>query len=106
MDFFTRLEQSFAQLGAIIPSLFGSLVILFAGYLLAKLVEKGTARLLRRVRLNEMLERGGVMDAVERSGTHVNPARVIANLLFWLVMFVVLVVAANALGFDSLANVF
>jgi hypothetical protein len=53
-----------------------------------------------------MLERGGVMDAVERSGTHVNPARVIANLLFWLVMFVVLVVAANALGFQSLANVF
>jgi hypothetical protein len=106
MDFFQRLEQSFAQLGVFVPSLLGSLVILFAGYLLAKLVEKGTARLLRRVRFNEMLERGGVMDAVERSGTHVNPARVIANLLFWLVMFVVLVVAANALGFDSLANVF
>jgi hypothetical protein len=106
MDFFDRLQQSFAQLGVFVPSLFGALVILFAGYLLAKLVEKGTARLLRRVRLNDMLERGGVMQAVERSGTHLNPARVIANLLFWLVMFVVLVVAANALGFQSLANVF
>ena len=106
MSFFDRLEQSFAQLGVFVPSLLGSLVILFAGYLLAKLVEKGTARLLRRVRLNDMLERGGVMDAVERAGTHVNPSRVIANLLFWLVMFVVLVIAANALGFDSLANVF
>ena len=106
MDFFDRLQQSFAQLGVFVPSLFGALVILFAGYLLAKLVEKGTARLLRRVRLNDMLERGGVMQAVERSGTHLNPSRVIANLLFWLVMFVVLVVAANALGFQSLANVF
>jgi hypothetical protein len=106
MDFFDRLQQSFAQLGVFIPSLFGSLVILFAGYLLAKLVEKGTARLLRRVRLNDVLERGGVMQAVERSGTHLNPARVIANLLFWFVMFAVMLVAANALGFQSLANVF
>jgi hypothetical protein len=106
MDFFDRLQQSFAQLGVFIPSLFGSLVILFAGYLLAKLVEKGTGRLLRRIRFNDMLERGGVMQAVERSGTHLNPARVIANLLFWFVMFAVMLVAANALGFQSLANVF
>jgi hypothetical protein len=31
---------------------------------------------------------------------------VIANLLFWLVMFAVLLVAANAIGLESLANVF
>ncbi len=106
MDFFERLQESFAQLGVFIPSLFGALVILFAGYLLAKLVEKGTSRLLRRIRLNDMLERGGVLQAVERSGAHLNPARVIANLLFWFVMFAVMLVAANALGFQSLANVF
>ena len=106
MDFFERLQQSFAQLWLFVPSLFGSLVILFAGYLLAKLLEKGTARLLRRLRFNELLERGGVTQAVERSGTHLNPARVIANLVFWFAMFAVLLVAANALGFDSLANVF
>ncbi|MGZ8377876.1 MAG: mechanosensitive ion channel family protein [Gemmatirosa sp.] len=106
MDFFVRLQDSFAQLGLFVPSLLGSLVILFAGYLLAKLVEKGTSRLLRRVRLNDMLERGGVLHAVERSGTHLNPARVIANLLFWFVMFAVMLIAANALGFQSLANVF
>jgi hypothetical protein len=106
MEFFQRLQESFAQLGLFVPSLLGSLVILFAGYLLAKLFEKGTSRLLRRVRLNEMLARGGVMHAVERSGTHFNPARVISNLVFWFVMFAVMLIAANALGFDSLANVF
>jgi hypothetical protein len=42
---------------------------------------------------------------VERSGTHVNPTRVLANLVFWLVMFTVILLAANALGLDSLANV-
>ncbi len=106
MDFATRLQLSFVQLGEFVPALLGALVILFAGYLLAKLIEKGTTRVLRRVRLNEMLERGGVMQAVERSGSHVNPVRVVANLLFWFVMFAVLLVAANALGLESLANVF
>jgi predicted alpha/beta hydrolase len=53
-----------------------------------------------------MLERGGVMQAVERSGSHLNPVRVLSNLVFWLVMFAVILVAANALGLESLANVF
>jgi len=106
MSFLDRIQQSFAQLGTFIPSLVGALVILFAGYLLAKLLEKGTSRLLRRIRLNEMLERGGVLHAVERSGAHFNPVRIIANLVFWFVMFGVMLIAANALGFDQLANVF
>ena len=92
--------------GETLPALFGALVILFAGYLLAKVLEKLTERGLRRIRLNHLLERGGVMQAVERSGTRVNPTRVAASLVFWFVMFTVMLVAANALGLQSLANVF
>lgn len=106
MTFLERLQVSFGQLGALLPALLGALVILFAGYLLARVVQRGTERVLRRVRLNQMLERGGLMQAVERSGAHMNPTRVVSNLLFWTVMFAVLLVAANALGLQSLANVF
>jgi hypothetical protein len=89
-----------------VPALLGALIILFAGYLLAKLVEKGVERLLRRLRFNRLLERGGVMEAVERTGTHFNPTRVLGKLLFWFVMFGVIMIAANALGMESLAGVF
>src|SRR5215211_9462870 len=106
MTFLERLQSSFAQFAEFVPALFGALIILFAGYLLAKLIERGTERLFRRMRLNYLLERGGVMQAVERSGSHFNPSRVISNLVFWLVMFAVILVAANALGLESLANVF
>jgi hypothetical protein len=92
-------------LGRTVPAMFGALVILFAGYLLAKLLEKAVEKGLRKIRLNQLLVRGGVVQAVERSGTHVNPVRVLANLVFWLVMFTVILLAANALGLDSLANV-
>ena len=107
MNFGDRLQSSFAQVfGDIVPALLGALVILFAGYLLAKVLERLVERFLRRIRLNKLLDRGGVMQAVERSGSHLNPVRVLANLVFWLVMFAVILVAANALGLESLANVF
>src|SRR5918999_1654003 len=107
MDFSQRLQVSFAQVfGELIPALLGALIIVFAGYLLARVLEKLVERFLRRVRLNALLERGGVTQAVERSGREVNPTRVLANLVFWLVMFAVILIAANALGLQSLANVF
>ncbi|HVE77702.1 MAG TPA: mechanosensitive ion channel [Gemmatimonadaceae bacterium] len=106
MSFTDRLRDSFAQIWAFVPALVGALVILFAGYLLARLLETGVERAMRRVGLNRALERGGVMAAVERSRSHVNPTRVLANLAFWLVMFVVILVAADALGLRTLTEVF
>lgn len=105
-SFGERLQASFAEIAELIPSLLGALVIVFAGYLLAKLLERLVDKALRKIGLNSMLVRGGVMEAVERSGAHVNPTRVISNLVFWLVMFGVILVAANALGLESLASVF
>jgi hypothetical protein len=104
--FTDRLEYSFTLIAEFVPALFGALVILFAGYLLAKLVEKGAYRLLRAMRFNDLLDRGGVLEAVARSGTPLNPARVVSTFLFWGVMFSVLLVAANAIGLESLAAVF
>jgi hypothetical protein len=106
VNFAERLQETLAQLWEFVPALLGAAVVLFAGYLLAKLVQKGSARLLRRIHLNEVLRKGGVIQAVDRTGTHFNPTRVVANLLFWLVMFTVMLIAANALGLDSLAQVF
>jgi hypothetical protein len=106
LTFTERLRNSVVQVVEYIPALLGALVILFAGYLFARVIERAVDRLLRRIRFDALLERGGVMEVVERSGSHVNPIRVIANLVFWLLMFAVIVLASNALGLESLAEVF
>ena len=106
MNFTERLRVSFLQIVEFIPALLGALVILLAGYLLAKLIEKMVLRILRRIGLNQLLEKGGVMQAVEHSGTHLDPSRVISQLVFWFIMFAVILLAGNALGLESLANVF
>jgi hypothetical protein len=106
LTFTARLQVSFAQIVEYLPRFVVALVLVFVGYLLARLLERVTERLLRRIGFNRMLEVGGVMDAVERSGSHLNPTRVAGNLVFWTVMFAALVITANAAGFESLANVF
>jgi small-conductance mechanosensitive channel len=106
MDFLTRLQDSFAMLGEVVPALLGALVILFAGYLLARLIGRGLERLLRKLRFDDVLRRGGVTRAVEHAGYQVRPSRVFGNLAFWAVMFAVLMVAATAAGLQSLTDVF
>src|SRR5437588_50197 len=68
-SFGDRLQASFDQVfRQTLPALIGALVILFAGYLLAKVLEKLVEKGLRRIRLNHMLERGGVIRALARLG--------------------------------------
>ncbi len=43
-SFTDRLQDSFSQLYQYVPAFVGAMVILFAGYLLARLFEKGTER--------------------------------------------------------------
>lgn len=106
MEFFSRIQASVLQLADYVPALLGAAVVLFAGYLLAKLIERGTDRLLAGVGFNRWLQRSDVLDAVERTGWRRTPSRLVAAIVFWFIMFAVILLAAQALGLSSLANVF
>lgn len=101
-----RLADSFgAVFGDTVPTVLLALVIVALGFIAAKVLQRLVDRFLKGIGLNRMLDRGGVMQAVERSGARVNPARLISSLVFWLVMFAVVLAAANVLGLQSVAAV-
>lgn len=106
MNFVDRLQQSLSLLWEFLPAFLGAGLVLLAGFVLAKVVQRGVARALRRLRLNAILGRIGVLGAVDSAAVHFNPARIIARVAFWLVMFTSMLVAANALGIDSLGPIF
>ena len=105
MSFLDRLQASFAQLGELVPSLLGAIGIIFVGYLIARLMSRAAAALLRAVKFNELMTRGGVTQAIDRGGQHFNPAKIAGNLVFWLVMFAVIMTAASLFQLESLASV-
>ncbi len=105
MTFFDRLSESLQRLWEYVPALFGAAVVLTVGYLIAKLAQRGVTRLLRRVQLNDVLEKGGIA-ARDRVGAPVNPTRVLANVVFWFFLFVAMLLAAETLGIDYLGQAF
>jgi hypothetical protein len=48
----------------------------------------------------------GGFPAIQPGRAQVNPARLIATLMFWIVMFAAMLIAAEVLGVDSVAQVF
>lgn len=101
-----RLQLGGAELLGILPSLVGALVIVVAGYFLARLLERWTDSLLGRLNFNKMVEAGGFSEAMGRTGTRLDPIHAVGKLLFWLVMLVVILLASSALGLESINTMF
>jgi hypothetical protein len=103
---FQRLKDALLQIARLLPPLFLALVILGAGFLVARLIERLVDSFLDRVQFDRSAARWGVTEAVERTGTRLDPARVVGKLLFWGVMLVVILLAASALGVQNVNDVF
>ena len=106
MEFFSRLKMGLAQLAQLLPPLFFALVILVAGFVVARMAERLADAFLGNLQFDRSAERWGVQEAVERTGVHMRPTRVVGKLLFWLVMLVVILLASSALGVQNVNDVF
>ena len=70
----TSLAAAMALFFAAIPRLIGFLLIGFVGWLVATLLEKLVAKLLRSVKFNERAQRSGFSDFVHRMGVESDAA--------------------------------
>ena len=105
-ELWQRMLAGAESMGTIVPALIGAGVILLTGYFLARQVEKWTDHLLKKMEFNKVAQAGGLADAMERAGTRLDPVHAIGKLLFWLVMLVVILLSATALGLESINEMF
>lgn len=105
-ELWQRLVEGGQQLMLVLPSVGAAIAILIAGYLLARLLERWTDALLKRLNFNRMAEAGGISEAMGRTGTRLDPIHAVGKLLFWLVMLVVILLASSALGLESIREMF
>ena len=105
-ELWQRLSVGGDQILRVLPSFVFAAAILLAGYLLARLIERWTDSILKRLNFNKMAEAGGLSEAMERSGTRLDPIHAMGKLLFWLVMLVVILLASTALGLTSINEMF
>ncbi len=100
--------QSLGELGstlaAFLPSLVATLVIIGVGWLVSRLVAAVAERLLRQVGLDRAGARLGVSATLREAGVAPNPSRIVARLVFWVLMLTFLLSAVETLGLSAVTS--
>jgi len=102
--FLTALQTFWDQIAIFMPKLLAVLVMILAGWILARVLRAGVKRGLDAVGFGRIAERTGLEALVKQGGVDLSLAGVIAGATYWLVLLVVAVSAASSLGLDSLAS--
>lgn len=107
LDVFVASITSFwTQLARFIPQLLAALVLLFIGWLLAKIARTGIMRLLKLLNFDRLTERSGLEAFLKQAELDVSVSTVLGNLVYWLIILVMIVTVANSLGLHMVADLF
>ncbi len=107
LDVFVASFTSFwTELARFVPQLLAALVLLFIGWLLAKLARTGIMRLLKLLNFDRVTERSGLESFLKQAELDVSVASVLGNLVYWLIILVMIVTVANSLGLHMVADLF
>lgn len=104
MGAFDRVRAGLAQVLGVLPGVLLGVVILMAGFLVARIIERATDAALDRIQFDREAARWGMAEAAERAGGR--PTRVVGKLLFWFIMLIVILLASSALGIENINDIF
>jgi hypothetical protein len=88
------------------PALFAATVLLLIGWGVARLLRRGVVRLLRLLRVDLLSEKAGIEDFLLQGGVRYTAVTLLANLVYWLIMFTVILAALNSLGLQNASALF
>lgn len=96
------LQEAWQDVITFVPKFLGAVVILFVGWLLARVVHRGAVRLLQGVGLDKILERAGLSERMKAA--NITAADLVARVTYWFLLLVVLLLAAQTLEVQHLSD--
>jgi hypothetical protein len=100
------MKSFWAEISGAFPALLAATVLLLVGWILARLVRKGVLRLLKFARVDVLAEKAGIEDFLLQGGVRYTTVTLLAELVYWLIMFTVILAALNSLGLQSASALF
>jgi len=88
-----------------IPRLVGFLVILIVGLIIAWAISKALTFLLRKIGFDRMANRIGLTRLEQRMNIQLDPAGVLGKIVYWFILLIFLIPAADALGVPAVSNI-
>lgn len=95
------LSELGSTVAAFLPSVFGTVFVLIAGWGVSRLVETAARGLLDRLGFDSVSERLGIGEMLNSAGIAKTPSAIIGRLLFWTLMLTFLLSAAEIIGLSA-----
>jgi len=105
VSIFNALNDAVRLILTFIPRVIGFLVILIVGLILATLVSRALTLILRKVGFDRMANRIGLSRFEQRMGITLDPAGILGKIVYWFILLIFLVPAADALGLPAVSNI-
>ncbi len=103
---FESMKSFWTEIWAAAPVLLAATVLLLAGWLVARLVRRGVLRVLRWLHVDEFAERAGIENFLLQGGVRYTTVSLVANLVYWLIMFTFVLAALESMGLQTASAVF
>jgi len=92
------LRAFLGQLGVFLPKLLLAIVIVIAGWLLAKFLKFFFVKALQTINFHVLAEKAGIDGFLRQGGIQTGLVGIFGALIYWLVVLITLVIAFNSLG--------
>lgn len=100
------LRRQGERVWQVLPDIGLALVLLAAGWLIARVARKGAIRLLKWMRVDEVAERAGLEDYLVQGGIRYTTVTLIAGTIYWLILLGVFIALLDALGVRAAGELF
>lgn len=86
-----------------IPNLFGALVLVILGFLVAKLLDTLLSKLLAKLGLDRLMGGTGLTKLIARIGIKAPVSTLIGKIVYWFILLIFLISAAESLGLERVS---
>jgi hypothetical protein len=92
------------QVGQFLPKLALAIVVLIAGWMLAKVARFAVVKALRAINFNVLTERAGMDGFLRQGGVESDTTEIFGVLTYWLVILAALIIGFNSLGLTYITD--
>jgi hypothetical protein len=104
--FIESIRTFWLQFIDVLPRIAAAFLLLTIGWLLARLIRKATIRVLKLLRVDLLAEKTGVEDFLLQGGVRYTAITLIANMLYWFILFTFVLAILSSMGLTSAADLF
>ncbi len=101
--FFDSLRSFGQSFMMAMPRVLGAILIVFLGWLFARVLSSGVKKLLKTVKFDHLADRINAGSWLEKANIKMAPSVLIGKFIYWVLLLLVIITAADTLGWTAIS---